>query len=136
MTAEPAICKLCGEPMPPGEEMFYYHGYSGPCPKPPLPKADAPLPAPTQEELDTARDFVSAKYAAVAIATARRDGFRAGIESAAKAVGSMIGNPEPGAWPNIHDGTSWNAAVLRCEATVRALSPDAADHAADHGDGR
>lgn len=31
-------CTLCGEPMAPGEEMFKYHGYSGPCPKPPLPK--------------------------------------------------------------------------------------------------
>lgn len=30
------VCQLCGEPMPPGEEMFMYHGYSGPCPKPPL----------------------------------------------------------------------------------------------------
>lgn len=27
-------CELCGEPMPPGEDMFKYHGYSGPCPKP------------------------------------------------------------------------------------------------------
>lgn len=25
-------CKICGQPMPPGEEMFRYHGYSGPCP--------------------------------------------------------------------------------------------------------
>lgn len=31
-------CELCGEPMPPGEEMFKYHGYSGACPKPPLVK--------------------------------------------------------------------------------------------------
>lgn len=30
-------CELCGEPMPAGEEMFKYHGYSGDCPKPPLP---------------------------------------------------------------------------------------------------
>lgn len=30
-------CGLCGEPMPAGEEMFKFHGYSGPCPKPPLP---------------------------------------------------------------------------------------------------
>jgi hypothetical protein len=30
-------CELCGEPMPTGEEMFKFHGYSGPCPKPPLP---------------------------------------------------------------------------------------------------
>lgn len=30
------VCELCGEPMPAGETMFKYHGYSGPCPKPPL----------------------------------------------------------------------------------------------------
>lgn len=36
-----ANCELCGEPMPAGEEMFKYHGSSGPCPKPPLP-AGAP----------------------------------------------------------------------------------------------
>ena len=29
-------CNICGEPMPEGETMFMYHGYSGPCPKPPL----------------------------------------------------------------------------------------------------
>lgn len=26
------ICGLCGKAMPAGEEMFNYHGYSGPCP--------------------------------------------------------------------------------------------------------
>ena len=31
-----ARCSLCGEPMPEGETMFKFHGYSGPCPKPPL----------------------------------------------------------------------------------------------------
>jgi hypothetical protein len=34
--AERPNCELCGDPMPPGEEMFKYHGYSGPCTKPPL----------------------------------------------------------------------------------------------------
>jgi hypothetical protein len=34
---ERANCELCGEPMPKGEEMFKYHGFSGPCPKPALP---------------------------------------------------------------------------------------------------
>lgn len=33
----PGVCGLCNQPMPPGEEMFFYHGYSGPCPKPPAP---------------------------------------------------------------------------------------------------
>lgn len=36
--SEQSKCELCGEPMPPGEEMFKFHGYSGACPKPPLPK--------------------------------------------------------------------------------------------------
>ena len=31
-------CELCGDVMPPGEEMFKYHGFSGPCPAPPKPK--------------------------------------------------------------------------------------------------
>jgi hypothetical protein len=35
MTDQPT-CRLCGEPMPKGEESFVYHGYSGPCPKPAL----------------------------------------------------------------------------------------------------
>lgn len=35
---EIAKCELCGESMPKGEEMFVYHGYSGNCPKPPLPR--------------------------------------------------------------------------------------------------
>lgn len=36
MMNEKEKCQLCGEPMPEGEEMFNYHGYSGKCPKPPL----------------------------------------------------------------------------------------------------
>jgi hypothetical protein len=28
------MCGLCGKPMPTGEEMFQYHGFSGPCPIP------------------------------------------------------------------------------------------------------
>lgn len=35
--SDQAKCELCGEPMPPGEDVFKFHGYSGPCPKPPLP---------------------------------------------------------------------------------------------------
>jgi hypothetical protein len=37
-------CGVCGEPMPPGEEMFNYHGFSGPCPKPPLPSGNIARP--------------------------------------------------------------------------------------------
>lgn len=41
--SEIAKCQLCGEPMPAGEEMFNFHGYSGNCPKPPLPSTDLSL---------------------------------------------------------------------------------------------
>lgn len=34
-------CELCGEPMPEGETMFKFHGFSGPCPAPPLPRSAA-----------------------------------------------------------------------------------------------
>jgi hypothetical protein len=30
--SQAAICEICGKPMPAGEEMFKFHGYSGPCP--------------------------------------------------------------------------------------------------------
>ncbi len=35
-----AKCSICGEPMPEGETMFKFHGYSGPCPKPPLKRVE------------------------------------------------------------------------------------------------
>jgi hypothetical protein len=57
--SEQALCKVCGEPMPPGEEMFNYHGYSGPCPNPPLPK-----------HLPPKAEFVKQQFGAV-VATIR-----------------------------------------------------------------
>ena len=48
---EQALCELCGEPMPAGEEMFKYHGFSGPCPKPPKPQEE------TWHDLEYARKF-------------------------------------------------------------------------------
>jgi hypothetical protein len=31
-------CEICGEPMLTSESMFKVHGFSGPCPRPPLPQ--------------------------------------------------------------------------------------------------
>jgi hypothetical protein len=65
-------CELCGEPMPPGEKMFNYHGYSGPCPKPPLPKVDEDIDrviAQVEEEeaeLQMLRNFRNEVQAALA----------------------------------------------------------------------
>lgn len=28
-----ALCTLCGQPMPDGEQMFKFHGFSGRCPR-------------------------------------------------------------------------------------------------------
>jgi hypothetical protein len=43
-------CGLCGEPMPPGEEMFQYHGHSGPCPKAALNQPSPPAVGLTEAE--------------------------------------------------------------------------------------
>jgi hypothetical protein len=48
-------CEVCGEPMPLGEEMFKYHGYSGKCPKPPLKREGKPTNEELESELATIR---------------------------------------------------------------------------------
>ena len=49
---EAAKCEICGEPMPQGEEMFKFHGYSGPCQKPPLLQPHQRRVVIEKEELD------------------------------------------------------------------------------------
>lgn len=85
-------CEICGEPMPPGEEMFKYHGLSGPCPKPPLPKA-APdtitIPRSQYEALVSAKDALAMLFAVGPI-----DGWRehvAGKLAALRAAGHRDG---------------------------------------------
>lgn len=52
---EIAACRLCGEPMPPNEQMFQYHGYSGPCPVPSAPAVSSTsnLPADVERALES-----------------------------------------------------------------------------------
>lgn len=57
--------------MPPGEEMFKYHGYSGPCPAPPTPSADRRDPrddeiAVLRQQLAEARELAEKMEAEVA----------------------------------------------------------------------
>ena len=49
---ETTKCNICGEPMPQGEQMFKFHGYSGPCPKPPLLKPHQQRVVSEKRELD------------------------------------------------------------------------------------
>lgn len=89
---EAARCEICGEPMPPGEQMFKYHGFSGPCPSGKV----AEIPADTTHELvcrlegilhvqGANQDWMHAtRLVREAIATARAEGYRAGLERAAK----------------------------------------------------
>ena len=64
MTDDEARCELCGELMPPDESMFKFHGYSGDCPKPPLPMPPS--------ELDQLRAEVALLREVVAAADAMR----------------------------------------------------------------
>ena len=54
MTTQNTKCELCGEPMPEGEQMFKYHGYSGPCPKPMIGEAK-PASGSVSDDADQAR---------------------------------------------------------------------------------
>lgn len=54
-------CEICGEPMPEGETMFKFHGFSGPCPAPPLADRIAAL----EEELAVERERVNTAYTAM-----------------------------------------------------------------------
>ncbi len=47
-------CSICGEPMPPGEEMFKFHGASGPCPAPPKPRVSFSVEIKGREDGDGA----------------------------------------------------------------------------------
>lgn len=58
-------CELCGEPMPQGEEMFKFHGYSGPCPAPPLPRKPSEVEQ-LRAELAAARAEVEERTLALA----------------------------------------------------------------------
>jgi len=49
-------CALCGEAMPAGEEMFKYHGHSGPCPASPKGFPPPKKPLGFKIEVGTARD--------------------------------------------------------------------------------
>ena len=70
MTDDEARCELCGELMPPGETMFKFHGYSGPCPKEPLPK---PAPINWQERAERAEAEVAALRLVVTAAQEMRE---------------------------------------------------------------
>ena len=59
-------CTLCGEPMPEGETMFKYHGYSGPCPKPPLPK---PAAAPEVDVWGIYHPTIGFRFSGVCVST-------------------------------------------------------------------
>jgi hypothetical protein len=56
-TMPTALCELCGEPMPLGEEMFKYHGLTGPCPKEVTRERVSPMSIPA--ELRNARMMVN-----------------------------------------------------------------------------
>jgi hypothetical protein len=78
-----ARCELCGEPMPVGEEMFKFHGYSGSCPKPPLQKTRPKSSWELRAEAAEAR--VTELEATLARVTAEKDEAQAQIAEAREA---------------------------------------------------
>lgn len=87
------LCELCGNPMPPGEEMFKFHGYSGPCP--------TPTPEAVSRKEEQEREAVNAKANAEAqepcYNPAVQVRFRAGFLACREIMARFVeqgGNPE------------------------------------------
>lgn len=76
-------CELCGEPMPEGESMFKFHGFSGPCPAPPLPRPAA-INWQTSHERALAR--IAELEAALHLMRCERDEARACIDVSADRI--------------------------------------------------
>ena len=94
-------CELCGEPMPAGEEMFKYHGYSGPCPKPPK----EPTAAPEVEVWGIHHPEIGFRFQGVCVSTDIEDAI-------------MWANAE-----NIVDGTDkWKARKFRLSVHQSAIN--------------
>lgn len=74
-------CELCGEPMPNGEEVFRYHGYSGPCPKKPIPRNRQECDCDGYHTFDELYDHRITLY--IALCKLYRDRWVAWIETAA-----------------------------------------------------
>jgi len=61
-------CELCGLPMPEHETMFKFHGYSGPCPGPPLPKPEEPYHVTIQGQYDADSNCVLTEHGEALVA--------------------------------------------------------------------
>jgi len=70
--SEQPKCKLCGEPMPEGEEMFITHGFSGPCPAKPRPAHQLRVVS-EKEELDSRIESLSLFLATAIYSTLDQD---------------------------------------------------------------
>lgn len=101
-----AKCELCGEPMPAGEEMFKFHGYSGPCPRAPLPSKPTPP-----------NTYAAGIEAAIRFVRKRSDDYIAEHGSVDPSTNTMEfpgnGDETVGEWEEIIDGLEALRAVAK-----------------------
>ncbi len=104
--AESAVakCELCGEAMPAGEDMFKFHGYSGPCPKPPIAKARE---ATKQDAGSLVNDGESQET--IELLRARAEAAEAARAALLQQIAEL---KEPAAWRPIETATRGNVAIL------------------------
>jgi hypothetical protein len=105
-------CQLCGEPMPAGEEMFNFHGHSGPCPKPPTPE---PIidPNTLSKLFGVDRDKIPAVRGLEPVRNDYTSGFEAGVTAAVEWLRALPQIEMPTKTPNVftvHDMSALEAA--------------------------
>ena len=93
MATNQTLCELCGNPMPPGEEMFKFHGHSGPCPLTSTPEA---LSRQAERERDAVNAAANAEAQEACYNPAVQVRFRAGFLACREIMARFLeqdGNP-------------------------------------------
>lgn len=119
-----ATCGICGEPMVEAESMFKFHGFLGPCPKPPL-KKETTVKMFKPEEVLLLEDRILVKLE-------KKENLTEGGLVIPENAHSMIEPPSTGTVVNVGPGRFHPSAVMAGGGTCEDMMVRAGDYIKFH----